>query len=73
MPSNISPACLNSILTCSSVLLSEVLGLLEERGLSEAPDPEEGRFEGIGDSAWFLSNRLDPDAIHTQKKILLYT
>ena len=38
------------LLTCSPALFSAVLGRLEERGLSEAPDLEGGRLEGIGDS-----------------------
>lgn len=41
------------------MLLSAVLGRLEERGLSVAPDLEEGRLEGSGESVRSRSTWLE--------------
>lgn len=45
-------------LTCSAALFSAVRGRLEDRGLSAAPDLEDGRLEGAGESDRSLSDWL---------------
>lgn len=45
-------------LTCSAALLSAVLGRLEESGLSDVSDCDEGLLEGT-ESDWCRSSWLD--------------
>lgn len=40
------------MLTCSVALFSAVRGRLEDSGLSEVPEREEGLLVGTGDSDW---------------------
>lgn len=55
--------------TCSVELFSAVLGRLEDRGLSEVSEREEGLLEGTGDSGWWRSEWPDTAASAEKNKI----
>lgn len=55
-------AVLSASPTCSAALFSAVLGRLEESGLSEVSERDEGLLEGSGDSGWCRSEWPDTAA-----------